>query len=702
MLYICMILLASYTVEARYTSEALNIDGFIEEAWYAADTVKHFVQSFPYPDSFATESTYVFILYDDANLYIACMCFSEGTPIEASLSKTEDYITVYIDPFLSRTNAYKFGVYASGMKDDAMLLDDGKRIDYTWDGVWYAKTKVYPTMWVAEVRIPFKAIRYKRGLTEWGLNINRYIVNKNERIWWVPIDPKIGVRVSEFGILENIKPKVKGWQLELYPIGVMRTDSYEDTSYIKPIVGLNMNWRLSPQVSLSLTYKPDFAEIESDPFSLNLSRFETYFRERRPFFLEGKDIFDEPHRSIRAFYSRRIGRRLYGGVDVPIMFGGKLICKESAWNLGLLYAFTERVVSQYDEEPQTHWCVIRYIHKLGSTSDIAYCGAIKKPTAIDVRFNYGSSLIYTLRRRYTYFRSELYHAYHKYVDSTVSDVAFMASMDMNLPNWYLRVYFRYVGEDFDLSPTGRSAVVPGSFNGEFTIGPSKIYRTGKIFRLQVLDGIIIYKDPGLPYSIGNTVMLNLSFRPYGRLAAYTFMGKNYYTVYVDGEFRDTSYWSWDAAIVYTSRVGPQLSYGVSASYVHSWVWGFQSIADYIALSTSFVYGVSDFLSISVAPYCKVYWVDHRLHMIYAYLRPSFNLNFTPTLSLSVIFELAPIYEEGSYSIPSINAGYFLSWEIAPKSWLYVVTNELYERTEKGRFNPLSHVSAIKLKWLYLF
>jgi len=109
-----------------------------------------------------------------------------------------------------------------------------------------------------------------------------------------------------------------------------------------------------------------------------------------------------------------------------------------------------------------------------------------------------------------------------------------------------------------------------------------------------------------------------------------------------------------------------------------------------------------FLSILVAPYCKVYWVDHKLHMIYAYLRPSFNLNFTPTLSLSVIFELAPIYEEGSYSIPSINAGYFFSWEIAPKSWLYVVTNELYERTEKGKFNPLSHVSAIKLKWLYLF
>ncbi|MCK4322541.1 carbohydrate binding family 9 domain-containing protein, partial [candidate division WOR-3 bacterium] len=279
-------------VDVRFTEVAPVIDGVIEEVWEVADSAYNFVQFAPYEKEQPTERTAVYILQDKENLYFAFRCYAKEHKPIACFTSDEDDIRINIDPFNSKTTAYYFLLYASGIIDDGLFLDDGKRRDDSWDGVWYRAVKLYDDRFEVEVKIPFKSIRYKKGLTEWGINFGRYIAARKETDYWVEYTQLEGDMVSKYGTLRGVDPRSTGHYFELYPEGFLRYDkSGEEEGVYKLRGSLNFKWDVTPEMTLNATAYPDFAQIESDPFELNLERYPIYLDERRPFFLEGNEIF---------------------------------------------------------------------------------------------------------------------------------------------------------------------------------------------------------------------------------------------------------------------------------------------------------------------------------------------------------------------------------------------------------------------------
>ncbi|MCK4596376.1 carbohydrate binding family 9 domain-containing protein [candidate division WOR-3 bacterium] len=331
-------------VEVRYIEEAPVIDGVIEEIWSIADSAIDFIQILPYEKESPTERTVVYLMQDEDNLYVAFCAYTEKYKCVSCLGGREDYVTLFLDTFGSRNTAYYFTVNASGqtnVESDGLILDDGRRRNDTWDGICYQGVKLYDNYYIVEFKIPFKSIRYKKGLSKWGVNFRRYILKNNEQDCWTEVDAINMDIVSEFGTLKGISPKVTGYHFELFPEGFVRYDKHGNEEGIVDILpSLNFKWDFTSEGTVNATVNPDFAQIEADPFTLNLSRYPVYLEERRPFFLEGNEIFRfsnfeqgrDFYSPLNIFYSRKIGKSV-DGEPVPILGGLKLTSRTKNWNL---------------------------------------------------------------------------------------------------------------------------------------------------------------------------------------------------------------------------------------------------------------------------------------------------------------------------------------------------------------------------------
>jgi len=169
------------SVEVHFIQNVPEIDGFIEEAWETADSAYDFVQHYPYEDGGPSERTVVYVLQDRDNLYVGFRCFTDSLKPVFHLTKSEDWVAVGIDPFNCRTMGYYFLLNGSGIYDDGWILDDGRTKDGSWDGVWYHAIARYDDRYEVEMKIPFKTIRYKKALSTWGVQFERYI---GERLRW--------------------------------------------------------------------------------------------------------------------------------------------------------------------------------------------------------------------------------------------------------------------------------------------------------------------------------------------------------------------------------------------------------------------------------------------------------------------------------------------------------------------------------------
>ncbi|MBM3313695.1 carbohydrate binding family 9 domain-containing protein, partial [candidate division WOR-3 bacterium] len=340
------------TIQVGRAPTPPRLDGVIEDAWLAADSADDFVQHFPDEGAAPSERTVVYVMQDDANLYVAFRAWSLASPPVGQLYGLEDELTLYLDPMDSRQTAYFFKAYASGLWRQGLILDNGGNEDWSWEGIWYVGTRLYEDRIECEMRIPFKSVRWRAGATEWGINFQRAIARKNEFMYWMDNrDEEGGQQVSKYGRLAGIAPRSKGFYFELLPEGYVRLD--EDRTgkrKVKPSASLNVKWDLTPQTTLNATALPDFAQIESDPYSFNISRYPTYLSERRPFFVEGSEIFRFSGLGgagnfgpLNLFYSRRIGKPV-GNQPVPILGGLKLTGRGRGWSAGFLSAATDEVV----------------------------------------------------------------------------------------------------------------------------------------------------------------------------------------------------------------------------------------------------------------------------------------------------------------------------------------------------------------------
>ncbi len=309
------------SILAIRASTAPKIDGVLDDVvWQQAPVASGFYQRDPEEGMPASEETAFQIAYDDEALYIAIMCYdSEPDKVVTRLYRRDqisygetDWVGIRLDPHHDHQTGFGFSITPSGSFGDNAIINDS-RFDGAWDSVWEVRTGINDKGWAVELRIPYHAIRFSpKEEYIWGINFDRKILRKQEYDLWQFIDKNESGICSRNGHIEGIKGIKPPTHLELLPYAVARetlqSKSDDDTDRWKlfSTAGMDVRYGIASNISLNATINPDFGQVEADPAVLNLSVFETYFQERRPFFVEGAGIFSTP---FQLLYSRRIGRR---------------------------------------------------------------------------------------------------------------------------------------------------------------------------------------------------------------------------------------------------------------------------------------------------------------------------------------------------------------------------------------------------------
>jgi hypothetical protein len=349
---------------------AIAIDGRLDEpGWASAPRQSGFVQRFPRDAATPSAETHFAILYDDDAILVGVWA-DDPRPdlIRALLTRRDvessaDAIMIAFDSYRDRRTAYAFQLNAAGVQRDMLLFDDSSQDD-TWDAVWTGAVALSATGWTAEYRIPLGQLRFaRRDRHEWGFQVVRMVGRSGEQDSWSPWPRSAPQVVSKFGVVGGIADLRPVRRLELLPYasaGVERLpiedgDPLNDPYSVLRNVGGDLRYGLGPAFTLSATINPDFGQVEADPSKVNLSANELFFDEKRPFFLEGVELFKLPIGSgdfnvENAFYSRRIGATpadpgtAYSYIKAPrsttIYGAAKLTGKSKGWSVGVLNAVT--------------------------------------------------------------------------------------------------------------------------------------------------------------------------------------------------------------------------------------------------------------------------------------------------------------------------------------------------------------------------
>lgn len=367
----------SPSITAVRTLQSPVIDGFgNDETWKQAHAGADFIQRDPIEGIPATEKTVFKILYDDDNLYVHAMMYDASPDsIVARLARRDDlvetdFFAIGFDSYNDKQTAFVFLVLASGTKVDYLAYSDGKYEDYSWDPVWEVQTRILPDGWSAEMKIPLSQIRFTQGNDTWGVNAARKITRKQEETHWSLMSKSQDGFASQFGTMSGMADVKLPALFEVLPYAVGSSEHYPQkpdrikTEEIRPNAGVDIKYGISSNFTLDATINPDFAQVEADPAVLNLTTFETFYPEKRPFFIEGTQII----RFVTfggefgpgLFYSRRIGKPI--SVRLPddgeiitdeprsatilgaVKFSGKT---ESGTSIGILSAMTEEEEFSY-------------------------------------------------------------------------------------------------------------------------------------------------------------------------------------------------------------------------------------------------------------------------------------------------------------------------------------------------------------------
>lgn len=291
-----------------------KIDGKLSDnCWTSGSWADNFIQQVPLQGKSPSQNTDIKILYDDNNLYVAFKCYDKGPgkirPILSSRDNSVgDIVGIAFDSYHDKQTAYEFNVAASGQKVDMVHLGSYE-LDYNWDAVWAGKAQVLDSIWTVEMQIPFSQIRFAPGKEQiWGMHIWRWIDRNNEESHWklIPVDaPAMVYLFGELRGIEGVNPKTN---YEFLPYANTRfSPNSNQEKLIKYGVGLNGKIGLNSGFRIDYALNPDFGQVEADPSVLNLTSYEVFNEEKRPFFLEGNTVLDYSIGNDMLYYSRRIG-----------------------------------------------------------------------------------------------------------------------------------------------------------------------------------------------------------------------------------------------------------------------------------------------------------------------------------------------------------------------------------------------------------
>jgi hypothetical protein len=318
------------------------IDGWVNDVqWQKAPPILDFRQFDPEEGVLPTEITSVRLLYDDRALYVGVICYdAHPEKIVRQLTRRDrtseaDRFSVMIDSYYDRQTAFVFATNVSGVQSDGVLSQDGSVYDITWDAVWNVRTRVFQDGWSAEFAIPYNALRFAEqpnGVYRWGINFRRYISRKKETDEWVMVPRSETLQISKWGHVDGIRGIAPPLHLEVLPYASgtaqyeTATDAHPWSKSYRGQAGVDLKWGMARNFTLDATVNPDFGQVEVDESVLNLTVFETRFPEKRPFFVEGAQMFifgsSVDNTPLSLFFSRRIGKQPTGSPYVTAPPGG--------------------------------------------------------------------------------------------------------------------------------------------------------------------------------------------------------------------------------------------------------------------------------------------------------------------------------------------------------------------------------------------
>ncbi len=701
------------SIVLRAASRAPLIDGEIDPVWSEADSIADFEQLTPFYGNPPSERTVARLLATERALYALIVCYHTHSVIQNIAGVHDqwsgDGVSVMIDTFNDDRTAYKFAVSASGVHSDARLIDDGRNRDYSWDGVWFARSRVHPWGYIVEMEIPFKSIRYDGELTEWGLDIDRWIASTREDLYWCKYEQSESQRISRFGrlILNGTRPVVKGLNLEVYPVALAKADLIGGNTYkVKPDAGIDVFYNPSEKLTFQLTGNPDFAQIEADPFEFNISRYETYFSEQRPFFTAGNEIFMASgrerssgfYRPLELFYSRRIGRSLGGGAFVPLNLGAKTFGRLDSWEYGGFIARTGGIDYAVDgesrHEPSALFTSARVKKQILENSSIGILFVGKHtPGRLDGVIDIDGA-----------FRSPSYQLAYQFarsINNGKGDFGGSAGFRMFTNDFGLLVRSRIIGNQFDVDEVG---FVPwrGTANLTAIGGPMWYFDAGAIRSMFQYSGFFVtYEDADLHTDWGGVLGLNIQFRSDWGLETTITAGENKdagkkYTAY---EFSLSTWFNisprWNGNIY----GGYTRTYNFVRDYLAFYVW-LGSECEWKALNTLEI-GTSYSMYIEGKP-------DGGVEDITYNARPF--ISFTPVNNLNLRVYMDNLFLRSSDQMEQMIVGVLFSYNFLPKSWIYLAFNEVQERrnvveaglsdTPARRMRTAARVGVAKVKYLY--
>jgi hypothetical protein len=608
-----------YDLHINRNDSTVNLDGVLsEKIWQNAEKATDFFQNYPTDTVFAKTKTDVMITYDDANLYIAAICYDEIKDkkyVVSSLRRdfdgwNNDNFSVYIDPFRDGLNGFLFSVTPLGVQREG-LIANGSNIQTSWDNFWYSETKIYEDRWVVEMAIPLKTLRFKADNPHWKMNFSRIDLKRNERSTWVPIG--IAYPIANLAFTGNVyfqdALKKPGANIALVPYvtssavknnipdnlpqngGKHENLDHRSITDKSPVfykadyqanIGLDAKVAVTPSLNLDLTVNPDFSTVEADVQVTNLSRFEIFFPERRQFFIENSDLFSSfGFSQIRPFFSRRIGigRDRNTGVIVqnPILYGARLSGKiNDKWRTGLMNMQTASVSES--GIPSQNYTVAAVQRQVFARSNIA--GIVVNRQRFDSEAGNDAytrvvGLDYNLQSKDDRWSGKFFYHRGFRPNSFDDNQAHAAYLGYRVKKFYTFWNYEYVGQNYRINDVGfvtRRAYWRFEPMMGFNFFPksSKVINQQGLFIYQNaywdLGGKLLDWNSFLQYSIN---FLNNAYFEAGVSRDYTLLFDNFDPTNTGGDIllpAGSGYVNHGAYMWFGSSPMPRFGYGVSAGY----------------------------------------------------------------------------------------------------------------------------------------
>ncbi|WP_375446527.1 DUF5916 domain-containing protein [uncultured Fibrella sp.] len=453
----------SFQYAIKRATSPIRVDGVAdEEAWQQTQLATDFHMVLPMDTSRANVPTDVRMTYDDQNIYVVAICYFpkgqrymvESLRRDWNFGKNDNFFLM-LDTFDDQTNGFAFGVNAAGAQWDGLMYD-GNKINLSWDNKWTSAVRNYDDRYVFEAAIPFKTIRYKKGVGRWGLNFSRQDLTSTEKSAWTPIPRQFPTASLAYTgtLVWDQPPPAAGPNVSLIPYALassVRDFNNPEVNATSVAFGGDAKIALTSSINMDLTINPDFSQVEVDRQVTNLDRFELFFPERRQFFLENGDLFANfGYATIRPFFSRRIG------LGVPIRYGARVSGKlNKDWRIGLMQMQTGDVPAT--GLPRQDFTVAALQRRVGARSNIGLLFVNKQSlnyvpaegaTAYS-QYNRNIGAEYNLLSANNLWTGKLLYLQSFSPGSAPNNNVLAGNLQFNNRRWLVSGQHEYVGENYN-------------------------------------------------------------------------------------------------------------------------------------------------------------------------------------------------------------------------------------------------------------